>query len=131
LPVSLEEHETHSLIRIEGAITIALAVELKAALLEGLASGRDLRLELEHAEEIDVTAMQLLWAAEREAAREGRRIVSHISEAAGRAARDAGFERLPGELFQECQMAERTRGVDRSAAGPGFAVTVERVADDR
>jgi hypothetical protein len=34
-------------------------------------------------------------------------------------------------LFQECQMAGRTRGVDRSAAGPGFAVTVERVADDR
>jgi MFS superfamily sulfate permease-like transporter len=99
--VTEEQHATHLLIRLEGAVNFASAEELKRMLLEGLASGRDLQLDLERAEEIDVTVMQLLWAAEREAARTGLGIVSRVSEAAATAARDAGFERFPGAAVHE------------------------------
>jgi anti-sigma B factor antagonist len=100
LPVTMERHETQSLIRLEGDLTVTSAAELKSVLLEGLASGKDLQLDLERAEEIDITVMQLLWAAGREADRTGARIVIHVSEAAGMAAREAGFERFPGPALQ-------------------------------
>jgi len=96
LSITTEPRETGLLIRLEGSVTVTSAEELKKLLIEGLASGKDLQLNLERAEEIDVTVMQLLWAAEREAARAGGGITSLVSEAAARAARDAGFARFPG-----------------------------------
>ena len=97
MPVTVEQHEDHSLIRLEGEFTLTSAAELKRVLLEGLAPGRDLRLDLELTEGIDITAMQLLWAAGREADRTGARIAIRVSEPAASDARDAGFERFPGE----------------------------------
>ncbi len=101
MPVAMERHETHSLIRLEGEVTITSAAELKEALLAGLTAGTDLHLDLERAGKIDVTIMQLLWAAGREADRTGVALVSRVSEAAAATARDAGFERLPGMEVQE------------------------------
>jgi hypothetical protein len=86
---------------MENAVSFTSADELKKLLIEGLASGKEVQLDLERAEEIDVTVMQLLWAAEREAERAGLGLVSHVSEAAAAAAREAGFERFPGEAVQE------------------------------
>jgi anti-anti-sigma regulatory factor len=97
----MERQESRSLIRLEGDITLASAAELKGLLLEGLAAGKDLWLDLEHTGEIDVTAMQLLWAAGREADRAGVKIAIRVSDAAGAAARQAGFERFPGLAVQE------------------------------
>jgi anti-anti-sigma regulatory factor len=91
MPVTLQRHESHCLIRLEGQVTIASAAELKTLLLEWLAAGKDLELDLEGAEEIDITIMQLLWAAEREAARTGVGVVARASSAATIAVRDAGF----------------------------------------
>jgi anti-sigma B factor antagonist len=96
MPVTLERHETHSLIRLEGECTLTSAAELKRLLLEVLASGKDLHLDLERAAEIDLTVMQLLWAAGREVARAGAGIDIRLSEAAGLAAREAGFDPFPG-----------------------------------
>jgi anti-anti-sigma factor len=69
--ISLEQSEESSTIRLEGAIDIALAGELKALLLEALHSGREVRLPLGGVTDLDVTAMQLLWAARREAKASG------------------------------------------------------------
>lgn len=63
--VALEQGEESSTIRLEGAIDIALAGELRAALLAALTSGGELRVSLGGATDLDVTAMQLLWAARR------------------------------------------------------------------
>ncbi len=101
MSVTGEQHATHLLIRLENTVSFTSADELKKLLLEGLASGKTLQLDLERAEEIDVTVMQLLWAAEREAARAGLGLVSRVSEAAAAAAREAGFERFPGAAVQE------------------------------
>ena len=96
MAVTMEQQESQSVIRLAGELTLTSAAELKNLLLQGLASGNDLRLDLEQAEEIDITLMQLLWAAGREADRKGASLAIQMSEAAATAARDAGFERFPG-----------------------------------
>ena len=89
------------MIRLAGELTLTSAAELKNLLLQGLATGNDLRLDLEQAEEIDITVMQLLWAAGREADRKGASLAIQMSDAAATAARDAGFERFPGLKVEE------------------------------
>jgi anti-anti-sigma regulatory factor len=96
MPVTLQRHDSHWLIRLEGQVTIASAAELKTLLLEWLAAEKDLELDLADAEEIDITIMQLLWAAAREAARTGAGFVARASTAAILAMRDAGFAQIPG-----------------------------------
>jgi anti-anti-sigma regulatory factor len=56
-----------------------------------VASGKDLVFDLVDATEIDVSALQLLFAAAREAGRAGRQISSRLSDAAAITVRDAGF----------------------------------------
>jgi anti-anti-sigma regulatory factor len=82
-------------IRVEGEFNISSAGELKSALLEGLSSTKELQVDLERAEGIDITLLQLLVALSRERAGQGG-IVSQVSQAAAAAARDAGFEAFPG-----------------------------------
>ena len=101
MAVTMERQASQSLIRLEGELTVTSAAELKDRLLDGLTSGNDLLLDLERAEEIDITLLQLLWAAGREADRAGARIAIRLSDAAGTAAREAGFERFPGLTLQE------------------------------
>ena len=96
MPATLEQQADHTLIRLEGECTLATAADLKKLLLEALASGGDLRLDLRSVEEIDITAMQLLWAAKREANREGPKFAVALSDAIVVAAREAGFEQFPG-----------------------------------
>jgi anti-anti-sigma regulatory factor len=81
-------------IRREGACTLASAGELKRLLVEGMASGKNLRVDLAGAEEIDLAAMQLLWAAGRIAERAGVAIALRMTEEAVSAAQAAGFERI-------------------------------------
>lgn len=95
--VTIDQSEAHCLIRLDGEVGIACAAELKKVMLQALASGKDLQVDLQRATELDVTAMQLLWAAEREARKSGRRLFlagqapKEIIAAAG----EAGFERFP------------------------------------
>lgn len=96
MSVKIERLEDQSLIRLEGEITVTSAAELRNALLQGLASGRDLRLDLERSEAVDVTIMQLIWAAGREADRTGAKVAIRVPESVSAAARDAGFEKFPG-----------------------------------
>jgi len=101
LALTMEQQESQSVIRLAGELTLTSAAELKNLLLQGLASGNDLRLDLEQAEAIDITVMQLLWAAGREADRKGASLAIQMSDAAATAARDAGFERFPGLKVEE------------------------------
>lgn len=67
MPVALKQTKTKSTVSLEGAIDIATSSELKKALLEALAAGKKVSVCLGKATELDVTAVQLLWAAGREA----------------------------------------------------------------
>ncbi|MDR3699295.1 MAG: STAS domain-containing protein [Candidatus Sulfopaludibacter sp.] len=101
----METHELRSLIRLQEDSTVASAAELKRRLLEGLAGGGDVQLDLERLADVDVTLLQLLVAAGREAARSGARLVTRVSPAASAAARGAGFDSLPG-----CESQRRSDG---------------------
>ncbi len=81
---------------MEGQVTLTSAGELKQLLLEWRAARKDLELDLQSVEEIDIPIMQLLWAATQEAGRLGVRVVAHWSESAAAAAREAGFAQVPG-----------------------------------
>jgi anti-anti-sigma regulatory factor len=82
-------------------VNVTSAEKLRSLLLEGLASDKDLQLDLERVEEIDVTVMQLLWAARRDADRAGKGIVIRVSKVAAATAREIGFQRFPGAAIQE------------------------------
>jgi hypothetical protein len=86
-------------IRLEGVVDIGCAAELKETLVAALAAGGETHVLLEPGTALDVTAVQLLWAAERAAraaelpwALEGR-----APEAVAAMVREAGFERFPLE----------------------------------
>lgn len=96
MPASVVQDDARFLIRLEGEIGVSDAAELKNLLLEGLASGRKVHLDLEQAKEIDVTFMQLWQAALREAGRAGQQIEMRLSEAAQVALRRAGL--APGAV---------------------------------
>jgi anti-anti-sigma regulatory factor len=67
VPATLEQDAGLNVIRLEGAMEIGCAAELKRLLVEALASGPEVRISQEGATDLDVTAVQLLWAAARQA----------------------------------------------------------------
>ena len=100
MPLTVDRNGTHWLICMEGEVNITSAAQLKDVLLQALASAQELELDLERAGEIDVTVLQLVWAAGREAARAGSGFVSRASHAAASVARDLGFDGFPGAAGQ-------------------------------
>jgi anti-anti-sigma regulatory factor len=93
MPVLLDESDGVFLIRLEGEVNIACAAELKSLLSKALATGRELRVRLECAAELDVTALQLLYAAERVATIAGIRFTLEglVPDDISNAIADAGF----------------------------------------
>jgi anti-anti-sigma regulatory factor len=102
--VTLEQHATDWLLRLEGQVNLASAGELKTLLLQwsagGQHAGTNLEMDLERVEEIDITILQLLSAAVREAGRNGVRVTARASSEVIAAVRDAGFDRIPGFPIQ-------------------------------
>jgi anti-anti-sigma regulatory factor len=96
VPVILEDSEALSVIRLDGSVGIASAAELKKLLLQTLESGKEVRVSLERATDLDVTAVQLLWAAGCEAKRSGVRFtfLETVPEDISIALGDAGFEKF-------------------------------------
>ncbi len=98
MPVSLDQSEALNTIRLEGEIDIECAAELKQLLLQGLTPGKELLVDLTNATELDITSLQLLWAAQRDAVAMGTRLSvadtlpAHLLAAAV----GAGFDTFPG-----------------------------------
>jgi hypothetical protein len=96
VPLIVEQKETTCLIRLEGDCGVMAAGELRRGLIEWLAAGKDLELDLGSAGDIDVAVLQLLWSAEREVAQHGSKLVSRLSETALQISREAGFDLFSG-----------------------------------
>jgi len=96
MPVALEQSEALSVISLEGLIDIACAAELKQMLLQALESKAEVCVSMENATDLDVTAMQLLWAAAREAKVSGvdLSLTGPLPEGISIAIANAGFEHL-------------------------------------
>jgi anti-anti-sigma factor len=66
-----EKDGSRTQIALGSSIDIGSAAELKTALLSAIASGKQIQIVAEDVSDFDVTALQLLWAAHREAQRAG------------------------------------------------------------
>ncbi|MGD0732610.1 MAG: STAS domain-containing protein [Terracidiphilus sp.] len=98
--VTLEQAKQHdglSVIRLQGAIDAGCAVELKRLLVEGLKPDVELRVSLAAAASLDVTTMQLLWAAARQAKATGAAFAleGEIPQPVSLAFDEAGFDEFP------------------------------------
>jgi len=96
MPVTTERQETQFVIRIEGECSVGSASDLKAALIESLGSDLPVEVDLTGVDELGICGVQLLWAAEQEAAQRNRALISHASESIASEAREAGFDHFPG-----------------------------------
>lgn len=96
----LVESEAVNLIRLEGSIGIDSAAELKKLLVRALESGKNVRVSLDRATDLDVTAVQLLWTVWDQAKRSNARfaLTESVPEEISTALAEAGFERF---LFSE------------------------------
>ena len=97
MPIGLEQSAESSVLRLDGVIDISCAAELKTVLLQALGQGRAVRVSLEGVTGLDVTAVELLWAAEREARRSSVlfTLTGEASEQVSAALRHAGFDEFP------------------------------------
>jgi anti-anti-sigma regulatory factor len=97
LGIALKQRKESSAIRLDGLIDIASAAELKAILLDALKRGKAVRVALQTNVDLDVTAVQLLWAAEREARASGVgfALASPVPEPILSVLKEAGFEKFP------------------------------------
>ena len=100
MPVILDNSEGISLIRIEGDVNIAMAAEMKDLLVKALASVKELHVSMASATELDVTALQLLYAADREAAKSDMRLTldDRVPEEIISAMTDAGFAKFKFQM---------------------------------
>jgi anti-anti-sigma factor len=69
--ITLDESGPQAVIGLNGEVDISSAAELKALLLRALNSGKKVRVSLDKTTVLDVTAVELLWAAEREGNKAG------------------------------------------------------------
>lgn len=96
LSITLSETESSCVIRFEDSVDITSATELKQTLLQALAAGRELKVDLAAAGKLDITAIQLLWAAARAAEKSGTAfaVEEEMPESIRGAFRDTGLEAL-------------------------------------
>jgi anti-anti-sigma factor len=97
VPVTFDRSGIPGVIRLEGEIDIAIARALKEALLHALTSAGESRISLAAVTGMDVTAVELLWAAGREAQAVGVALALEgpVPKTLRDVVREAGFERFP------------------------------------
>jgi len=110
MKVTAEQYASHWLVRLEGDVTLGSAAELKTLLLQWLATGKNLELDLDCAHEIDIAALQLFGAAARDAGRSGATITGRATGTVVQAMRDAGFGQMQGFPFQVPNEADVSHG---------------------
>ncbi len=97
MSITFDDSATRCVLRLEGEIDVTCSAELKRALIEAISSGKEVQLDLTQASDLDVTAVQLVWAAKREADKSGASLVI-AGDASGNISRticEAGFENFP------------------------------------
>jgi len=116
--LAMERGGGRSVIRLAGEVNIGCAAELKALLVEVLSSGEEILIEFERAGAVDVSILQLILAAQREATQTGVRLAlsAALAEPVARAVEEAGIS--PFWIFD--------RGADALAVEAVFANGAER-----
>ena len=108
MPVEIEESAEGTRFRLSGMVEISEAHALKAHLGEAIERGLGLRVELSAGSELDITAIQLLEAARREARRRSLQfsLDEPLPESVTEILRLAGLDTLPVFAGQKDPAAE-------------------------
>jgi anti-anti-sigma regulatory factor len=87
VPVILDQRAGISVVSLDGDVDIRAATELKDILLAALLTRQELRVELAGLTTLDITILQLLWAARLAAARSDTKLIlaGPVSEGAKQA----------------------------------------------
>lgn len=113
MSIQCDADESACVLRLADEVDINSSVELKQALIEVIASGKELHLDLQAGPSLDITAIQLLWSARNAAELRGSRFViaGDVPESINSALHNAGFdpflvalEANPGEFA--CRVKE-------------------------
>ncbi len=113
MPITHAESETQHIIRLEGEVDVGGAAELKRMLIEAVSSRKELRVDLTAATDLDVTAMQLLWAAKREAEKAGTScMLGPVPDEIVKLMEEAGFENFLAPVIPEGVPGERAEAAD-------------------
>jgi anti-anti-sigma factor len=97
MPISLDNAPSINTLRFEGSIDIAVAAELKDSLQEAIALGKPVELNLSDSTYMDITALQLFWAAVQSAKGSGTSftVSGKVPEEIAVVLREAGFDEFP------------------------------------
>ncbi len=71
MSISFDDTSERRVIRLADQIDVSCSADLKQCLMEPLVAGKAVHVDLDAAADFDVTALQLIWAAAREAERAG------------------------------------------------------------
>lgn len=95
--ITREQSNSFNNVCLEGSIDVTCARDLQSALVAALETGLEVRVSIAGGSELDVTAIQLLYAASREARESGLKfsITTEAREAISLALADAGFAKFP------------------------------------
>ena len=94
MSISAAVDGSRCVINLRENVDISDAVDLKQALLDAILSRKELCLDLSSVTDLDITAVQLLWAAARESRNAGIAftLLGAVPEAVTSTVRDAGFD---------------------------------------
>jgi ABC-type transporter Mla MlaB component len=94
---TFEEQEATAVLRLSGNISVACSAELKQLFVQAFSTGKGVQLDLSAATNLDIAAMQLLWAAARHAEKTKTALTAAptVPEELKNGVRDAGFEHFP------------------------------------
>jgi len=97
--IKADRNEIEGTIALEGVIDVACAADLKAALLTAIGTG-PVRISLAAATYLDITALQVLWAAAEGARSAGTDFAfsTPVPEALAAAIAESGFKRFAESL---------------------------------
>jgi anti-anti-sigma factor len=100
---TIEEQEERAVLRLSGDVNVAGAAELKQFLVQAFSTGKGVQLDLSGATSLDISAIQLLWAAARHAEKTKTALTATpiVPEGLKNGVRDAGFEDFPVAIETE------------------------------
>ncbi len=101
MPLTFDAGATGGVLRLEGEVDVTSAEELKGMLIEAISSRQAVQVDLTRATDLDVTAIQLLWAANQEAEKAGVpfAVAGDVPENVLNAVCEAGLESFPVPLI--------------------------------
>ncbi|MGA9527796.1 MAG: STAS domain-containing protein [Terriglobales bacterium] len=120
MSLTFDASSAEAILRVEGNVDIGCAAEFKRMLIEAFRLGKPVRMDLSKAGDLDVTAVQLLWAAKCNAEKNGVEfaVAGGLPDEVSGAISAAGLEKFlaTAATTERADGAAEPAGADKAAA---------------